>query len=330
MGQVLSVKPTQPSPDHSKNGIPREDKSFKDGENKSIDIHANTSKAENEANPDGGEKEEKPNEEKPNNAKPINCDACEADRDNEESKRMMQLDDSKNEINNYLRLKKLKKSNDDFDTPSFINDVLNRKLVLEDVFVSEKEVSGVIAVSCNEQHPVVTVRYSTDDWETILNEKAIPFTASEAENASFKRYFFFLFVPFAKSMELAVRLKGDFGIYWDNNNYKNYSVELETEKESFRSLMGKFSLQKEDMFCVLVKRNSMILKNASLRDGKVNLVIATEESFKDYPHVCYTFDDWNSSENAAEVIATRNEEGMNILELQIDIPKQNIMECNIL
>ena len=304
------VKPTPSTFDHSDNGIPRENPA-KEGEHESMDIHENISKVVSTTNPAGSQKEEKPNEEKPNNAKPIDCDVGEADRENEESKRMMQLDDSKNEINSYLRLKKLKKGNGDFNTQSSINDVLNRKVVLEDVFVSEKEVSGVIALSCNEQHPVVTVRYSTDDWETILNEKAIPFTASKGENASFKRYFFFLFVPFAKSMEFAVKLKGDFGTYWDNNNYKNFSVELETEKESFRSLMGKFSLQKEDMFSVLAKRDSMILKNVSLKDGKVNLVIATEESFQDYPHVCYTGLDSNSS----EVIAPRSEEGMNKLEV---------------
>ena len=276
MGQILSQlywgkREKQCTSDQSDKGIPGEDKA-KDGEHVSMDIHTNTSKAENKTNPDGDEKEEKPNEEKPNNAKPIDCDVGEADRENEESKRMMQLDDSKNEINNYLRLKKLKKGNDDFDTQSLINDVLKRKVVLEDVFVSEKEVSGVIALSCNEQHPVVTVRYSTDDWETILNEKAIPFTASKGENGSFKRYFFSISVPFAKSMQFAVKLKGDFGIYWDNNNYKNFSVELKTEKDSFRSLMGKFSLQKEDMFGVLAKRDSMILKNVSLKDGKVNLL----------------------------------------------------------
>ena len=334
MGQILSqlfegksVKPAHHTSDRNKNGILRENEA-KDSGHKSMEIHPDT-KAENITNPAGGEKEEKPNEEKAKNAKPYDGDVGEADREKEESNEAMQLDVTKNGINNNLRLQELKKDNGEFDTHSFLNDVLRRKVVLEDVFVSDKEVSGVIAVSCDEQHPVVTVRYSSDGWETILNERAIPFTASEHDNVSFRRYFFFLFVPSAESLELAVRLKGDFGIYWDNNNYKNYCIKLLTEKESSKSLMGKFSLQKEEMFGVLVKKKSVTLKNVSLKDGKVNLVIATEESFNDFPDVCYTIDDWKSSGSAAEVIARCSEEGMNILEVQIDIPKQHIMECNI-
>ena len=207
----------------------------------------------------------------------------------------------------------------------FADEVEKRKVVLEDIFVSGREVSFLIAVSNHEPNPKVTVRFSTDFWESVLNEDAKPFNASKDDDQLFQRFYVTLSVPNAKWLEFAVRSMGDLGTFWDNHNYCNFKVESVMENVSPSDLIAKFTPLKECMFDDLVKRRPVELKNASLTDEKVVVTIATKESSTDLPGIRYTLDNWKSFTDVTSVESKGQDTGRNVSEIQLDIPKETKM-----
>jgi len=247
----------------------------------------------------------------------------------EEEKSQKRLDVLEAKMKNYRRMKKSDINIIDFEESVFACEAMNRKVVLEDVLISGREVSGVIVICCDEKHPDVTVRYTFDSWKSIANEKAIPFDATGNGNKIFRRFFFAIFVPFAKSLEFAVRLLGDLGTFWDNNSQNNYLVENIKENESAARLIAKFTPQKQAMLNELLERNYVILKSASLKDGKATLTIATKESCSGLLGVRFTLDDWKTSADVTEIAGKDEEEGHNVSKIQVDIPKQKKMKLSI-
>ena len=215
----------------------------------------------------------------------------------------------------------------DFET-IFADEVKKRNVVLEDILVSGREVSFLIAVSCHETNPKVTVRYTTDFWESVLNEEAKPFHAGnddDDDDKLFQRFFLTLSVPTAECLEFALRCMGDLGTFWDNNNYSNFKVESLMENGSSGDLTAKFTPLKECMFDDMVKRRPVMLKNASLKDGKVVLTIATKESSTDLPGIRYTLDNWKSFRDVTSVESKGQDAGRNVSEIRLDIPKETKM-----
>lgn len=204
----------------------------------------------------------------------------------------------------------------------FADEVKNREVVLEDIFVSVREISLLIAVSCNEQHPKVTVRYTTDSWETVLNKEAKRFPVDNDDNKPFQRFFLMLNIPPERDLKFAVRSEGDLGTFWDNHYDKNFSVDHVKENGSEGRLLARFIPWKHAMFEELAKRKSVTMKNASLKDGKVIITVATDESSIDPPGVLYTLDNWKSS-NKVENAECKSvyEKGQNISEIRVNIPK---------
>ena len=250
-------------------------------------------------------------------------------QETEEEKCQKRLDILEAKMKNYRRMKKSENNIIDFEESVFAYEVMNRKVVLEETLVSGREVSGVIAICCDEKHPDVTVRYTFDSWKSVVNEEAIPFNSTGNGSKIFRKFFFAIFVPFAKSLEFAVRLLGDVGTFWDNNSQNNYLVENIKENESAARLIAKFTPQKQAMLNELLKRNYVMLESASLKDGKATLTIATKENCSDLLGVRFTLDDWKSSTDVTEIAGRDEQEGHNISKIQIDIPKQRKMKFSI-
>ena len=243
-------------------------------------------------------------------------------QENEEDKREKRLLVLKSKMEKYRGMKNSADSIIDVEQAMFVDEVLNRNLVLEDAFVSGREVSGLIALHCSDPHPKAIIRYTTDSWKTTTDEEAIPFTADKDDSELFQRFFFSLFVPFAKSLEFAVTSIGDFGTFWDNNNGKNYRVESVKEDGNSADLIAKFTPLKQEMFNDLVQRKSVTLKNALLRDGKVVVTIATKENSTDLLGIRYTLDNWKSFTDVTNVESKSQGPECNVSKIRLDIPKE--------
>ena len=249
----------------------------------------------------------------------------EKDRD-DEKKHLRVLNEFRSKMKKYQRSLTVDGNVIDFET-IFADEVKKRNVVLEDILVSGREVSFLIAVSCHETNPKVTVRYTTDFWESVLNEEAKPFHAGndDDDDKLFQRFFLTLSVPIAECLEFALRCMGDLGTFWDNNNYSNFKVESVMENGSPGDLTAKFTPLKECMFDDMVKRRPVMLKNASLKDGKVVLSISTKESSTDLPGIRYTLDNWKSFRDVTSVESKGQDAGRNVSEILLDIPKETKM-----
>ena len=244
-------------------------------------------------------------------------------------------DYEENGKNGLSGLKNKIKSYPDKVYATFANEVSFRRVVLEDIFISEREVSLLIAISSDEHHPdvtdahrpKVTVRYTTDSWESVSNTDAKQVSVDENNNKAFQRFFLTVSVPLERSFEFAIRsIKGS-GISWDNNNNGNYRVENVMENEGPKILIAKFIPLKQAMLGNTDK--PVALKDHSLKEGKVTLTIATKERCNDCPVVRYTLDDWKSYEDATSTEIKGKDENLNTSEIQLDIPKQTTMKFAI-
>ena len=206
----------------------------------------------------------------------------------------------------------------------FANDVLNNKVVLEDIFISGRHVSMLIAIPSDEHHPKVTVRYTTDSWKTESDEEATPFSTDENSKRAFQRFFFMISVPLGKSLEFAVRNMDDQGVIWDNHNHGNFKVDNVQENEDPARLIAKFIPDKQAMIEKITK--SVSLKGYFVKDGKATLKIATKGRSNEPPVVHYTFDDWTSVQDATSIERKGTERGLIISECHLDIPKQAKMK----
>ena len=247
-----------------------------------------------------------------------------------EEKAQKRLDVLKSKMEKFASIHKYFDNIIDLGQMLFMGEVLKRKVVLEDMFISGREVSGLIATSIDdEQHPNVTVRYTTDSWESTLDEESLLFDADGDNSKIVQRFFFSLFVPFEKSIEFAVNSVGCNGEVWDNNNDINYKIDDVKEHEGTGGLIAKFTPLKQAMFKDLVCRKSVTLKSASLKDGTVTVEIATRQKCNDPPVVRYTLDDWKSSTDVTSVEIKGKDKSLNISEIQLDIPKQARMKFAI-
>ena len=227
----------------------------------------------------------------------------------------------KEKIKKYPKLLKSDGNMIDFEK-IFADEVKNRQVVLEDIFVSGREISILIAVPCNEQRPKVNVRYTTDSWETVFNKEAVRFTGDKDENKLFHRFFLTLDVPFKRDLKFAVRSKGELGTFWDNHYAENFSVEDVKENGNDGRLLAKFIPRKHAMFEELAKRKSVTMKDVSVKDGKVIITIATEENNTDPPGVLYTLDNWITSTEVTNAKCESKEKEQNVSKIRIDIPKE--------
>ena len=212
----------------------------------------------------------------------------------------------------------------------FAEEVLSRKVILEDIFISGRDVSILIAISsCDELPPKVTVRYTTDSWKTESDEEATPFSTDENNNKTIQRFFFMMSVPLDKSLEFVVKSTGGSGIFWDNNNKTNYRIDDAKENEDPPRIMARFTPLKQAMLSEVIKIMGVVLKSASLKDGKITLTIVTKEKPIHQPVVHYTLDEWKSFQDASSVGCKGTERDLNVSEIHLDAPKQVKMKFAI-
>ena len=214
--------------------------------------------------------------------------------ESEKEKTHKRLDVLKVKMEKYTNMKKLENNVIDFEKMFFVDKVLGQKVLLEDVVISGREICGLVAVSSIEERPKVMIRFTTDCWKSKLDEEAIPFIGDNKGEELFQRFFFAIFVPFAKSVIFAVECIGAQGTIWDNQSGKNYEVENAKEKEGPGKLVANFTLPRQALFAEHVQRKSVCLKSASLQNGTATLVIAATESCDSQPKVRYTLDDWKT------------------------------------
>ena len=208
----------------------------------------------------------------------------------------------------------------------FALEVLNNKVILEDIFISGRDVSMLIAIPSDEHLPKVTIRYTTDSWRTVFDGEAKPFSADENNHKAIHRFFFMVSVPLDKSLEFAVRNIEDQGVIWDNHNHGNFKVDNVQENEDPARLIAKFIPHRQAM--LEKKAKSVSLKGHFVKDGKATLKIATKERSNEPPAVHYTFDDWKSLQDAISVEhkGTAQGAGLVISEVHLDIPKHAKMK----
>ena len=199
--------------------------------------------------------------------------------------------------------------------------MLNHQVALEDIFISGRDVSMLIAIPSDEHHPKVTVRYTTDSWNTESDEEATPFSTDENKNEAFQRFFFMVSVPLDKSLEFAVRNMDDQGVNWDNHNHGNFKVDNVQENKDPARLIAKFIPHRQAMIEKTTK--SVSFKDRFVEDGKGTLKIATKERSNELPVVHCTFDDWKSLQDAISVEHKGTAQGAGLVnsEVHLDIPK---------
>lgn len=108
----------------------------------------------------------------------------------------------------------------------FLDRVKRQCVCLESVVCDRTVVRGFVRVLNVTYRKEVTVRYTTDDWKTVRNERANYLSTSR--NGTTDTFFFR--IPLSSvwqdrsKMEFAICYSVEGNDFWDNNFFKNYSV----------------------------------------------------------------------------------------------------------
>lgn len=108
----------------------------------------------------------------------------------------------------------------------FLDRIKKQFVCLESVVCDKTIIRGFVRVLNVAYRKEVTVRYSTDGWKTMRNERADYLSTSS--NGSTDTFFFRIILPAIwlekVTVEFAICYSVEGNIYWDNNNFKNYSI----------------------------------------------------------------------------------------------------------
>ena len=181
----------------------------------------------------------------------------------------------------------------DVEKALFIDQLFTQKVLLENISISRREVSGCVAVAVmGDESLKVLIRYTTDSWKSFEEEEAIP--SKTDTDQIYKKFSFSISVPFGSSLEFAIEcLKGDF-ICWDNNNDSNYVMENCMEIGEFGTLVPRFLIPIDGLFADHIKKKFLSLKNACFNDGEALICMATNAASHELPGVRYTLDNWET------------------------------------
>ena len=215
----------------------------------------------------------------------------------------------------------------DFEENLFIDQLLNKTILLEDIKICGREINGLIALSGDQKPSRVVVICTTDSWKSKAEEEAIPFSSSYSiKDFHGQRFFFSLFVPFAKSFEFAIECFVENKTQWDNNDTKNYFVENWKKENEPGKLIPRFLTPKHMAFAKYVQSKSVCVKSASAQDGKVNIEVATKKCLGTPPAVRYTLNNWGSFSDVASIKVTEesdqtSDHGYDCYMVNFDVPK---------
>ncbi|XP_065052194.1 uncharacterized protein LOC135681583 [Rhopilema esculentum] len=216
----------------------------------------------------------------------------------------------------------------DFEENIFMDQLLNKTILLEDIKICGREINGLIALSGDQKPSKVVVMCTTDSWKSKAEEEAIPFSSSYNINDFHgQRFFFSLFVPFAKSIEFAIECFVENKTYWDNNDTKNYFVENWKKENEPGKLIPRFLTPKHVAFAKFVQLKSVCVKSASAQNGEVNIKVATKKCLGTPPVVRYTLNNWESFSDVAsvkdtEVLDQAPERGYDCYMVNFNVPKE--------
>lgn len=228
----------------------------------------------------------------------------------------------KRKMESYVKINRPQDKIIDIEKLMFADKVLSDKVLLEDAIICGREFAGVIAISNIEKPCRVILRYTADSWKTKMDEEAVPFTADQTKEEIFARFFFSLFIPFAKSIEFAVKVMSEDGTVWDNQDGKNYCVENVKENDGPGKLIARFTPPKNALFAEHVEKKGLCLKSASLENGRATLMIATNKNSDDPPGVRYTTDDWKSFNDITSIKIKGSTDEGNIYKVDLGVPKE--------
>ena len=181
----------------------------------------------------------------------------------------------------------------DVEKALFIDQLFTQKVLLENISISRREVSGCVAVAVmGDESLKVLIRYTTDSWKSFVEEEAVPSTTDTDQ--IYNRFSFSISVPFGSSLEFAIEcIKGDF-ICWDNNNDFNYVMENCTEIGEFGTLVPRFLIPIDGIFADHIRKKSLSLRNVCFKDGEASIYMATNAVSHELPGVRYTLDNWET------------------------------------
>ena len=119
------------------------------------------------------------------------------------------------------------------DKNDFVDRIKRQYVCLESVICDKTIIRGFVRVVNVAYNKEVTIRYSTDGWKTVHNETANYLSTSS--NGATDTFFFRISLPCVwqdkSKMEFAICYSVEGNNYWDNNNYKNYSVCCSSDKK---------------------------------------------------------------------------------------------------
>ncbi|KAG2237706.1 hypothetical protein INT48_009644 [Thamnidium elegans] len=140
--------------------------------------------------------------------------------------------------------------------PTRLSDIIDKKTKVIRIEKStiqlldhNKLMTGKILVRNLDYHKTVTIRYSFDFWETIENCEA-KFKQQDDHknnNTSYDVFTFNISVPIdATNLYFAVNYKVGSKEFWDNNEGRNYEIQINNSTSAKKKILKKKLDQKED------------------------------------------------------------------------------------
>lgn len=107
--------------------------------------------------------------------------------------------------------------------PDFIKRMLGQKVCLENLRRDGGNIHGVVRVSNIDYHKYVSVRWTSDKWQSVQSQPAV-YCAGSSDAVS-DRFSFQLPIT-GSSLEFAVCFRAAGQEFWDNNRGKNYVISV--------------------------------------------------------------------------------------------------------
>lgn len=118
--------------------------------------------------------------------------------------------------------------------PTRLSDILDKKnkvirIEKNTIKLEQDEIIGKILVKNLDYHKTVTIRYTFDFWETIDNISAKYHPTQQQSNSNYDVFTFKLKLPLnATNLYFAVNYKVGRQEFWDNNDGRNYEIQINT------------------------------------------------------------------------------------------------------
>ncbi|KAG2211250.1 hypothetical protein INT47_006370 [Mucor saturninus] len=178
--------------------------------------------------------------------------------------------------------------------PTRLSDIIDKKTknirieknairLIDDVIVGKIQVRNI------DYHKTVTIRYTFDFWETIDNIGANYNQQDDHKNNTYDVFSFKINVPTnATTMYFAVNYKVGATEYWDNNDGRNYEIQISSKKTSTKKAN---SQTKEDGLkarydfgqSIHQAKNNIVLSPTSINMNKNQAVARAKTSVPSIP-----------------------------------------------